>query len=265
MKSICFSRLAAGLLLFGACTASAQKGVVPGYQGKRITLEINQHFTPALFSFTPRHTTSGLDVVSEDEDKNTLLAFNFQTQAALTYAVSRHLSVQAEYGFGKSAFEHNAVLIDGGFDFVRAEGFYENRYSHIGIGFLNFPRNGWGLAPVGPYWGMKIIRVSTKAKLREARYGGLTEGWVSPEAFPTEILDRGEGKTGSYIDVGYTLGAKKVFMDRFLFNLGLTLHFRSYLGNSSDDNYEADAGDIAPDNAAANARGFVFVGLGVLL
>jgi hypothetical protein len=247
-------------LLFVFCQVQAQKSVVPGYQGKKITLELNQHFTPAVFSFTPKHKSTGFDVTGT-EDQTSLLAFNFQTNLNATYTISRKMALLLEYGLGKTGFESSSVQLKSSFG-NNNDGFYEAKYNHMALGFLVCGKKSWGLSPIGPYWGLKFMRTQAKSTLKELRIEASNYEWEDRSKFEDIITDAGDEEDISFYNVGLMFGSKKVIFNKAILNLGATFCYRGFLPIEAGF-FDAETQMLR--SVARNYMAFFHLGIGIIL
>jgi hypothetical protein len=199
----------------------AQKAVTPGYQGKRFSFDLTANFFPALDGFTTNHRTFSID---SEEAGASLGAFNTRYEASLSYAIRRRMTLTAEYGIGKTGFEENWLDVSSG---SSSYGFYVADFKTVGIALLMHGKRSWGLAPIGPYWGVRVMRTNVSSTLTEVQASG-GDAWIK--------LPKSSGATGPkehFYNVGLTFGARRILFDKLVLNLGFNTHlaglFEDYL------------------------------------
>jgi hypothetical protein len=141
MRNITFIIVA----LFAANATSAQKAVVPGYQGHRFALEVVGRFAPAI----------RVPVSNGKNFDNSLSAWHTDFGIMGTYAVKRKQSVQIGFDRGKFGYYTN----DGAFSLLNIS------HNTFHATYLFNQRKGqWAFAPLGNYWGLKLSYSMAKSK-----------------------------------------------------------------------------------------------------
>jgi hypothetical protein len=210
--------------------ARAQKAVVPGYQGKRFSIEITANYFPAINNLTAKHRAFRL---LSDAEETSYGAFNARYEAALSYAIRRRLTLTADYGIGKTGFENSAVVFSDG---TSGNGFYVADFKTLGVGLLMHGQRRWGLAPIGPYWGVKVMRTSAKGTLKEVSDPVTGYSWVKLSELADGDISIGgdEDLKDSFFNLGVTFGTKRVLFDKLVLNLGFNVNFVGMTGLIAD-------------------------------
>ncbi len=179
---------------------------VPGYLGKRLTLQGEFHSFPALEG--PTADKRGLDTNTGDEGGQ--LGLNWSAGARLGYVTSRFGQTVLSFDYLKTGMNQVAYGPPINSGYSSYELFYHLTGLTIGIGTRKFISSKGGLAPMGLYRGYSLSATFLKGKLVEK---------YTPSNIPLILLDTTPKHT--VLSLGYNVGSNFIVKDRFLLNLGV--------------------------------------------
>jgi hypothetical protein len=222
--------------------ATAQKAVIPGYQGHRLAVEASFRALPNFFS----------DGWLGSSDNGLTGNWFKEYGVAATYAISRRKSVQ--FGVERGRTEY----ID---DYEVSDPFSNTRYFDIRdkIDYttlhasIYFNRKGsWAYAPVGPYWGFRFSYSMGKSTMEEYReWNGSLPEWADISTLPTTEI---EVKSYRFATpgVGIPFGVRLIPFDRATIDLSMTFTLTS---GWKEGLYEGKV-DLTPDELQQEERRF---------
>ncbi|MFN0034348.1 MAG: hypothetical protein ACKVUS_04725 [Saprospiraceae bacterium] len=205
--------LALSLLAWVSATAFCQ---VPGYLGKRLTVQGELHSFPAMRG--PTASNRGYSV--HYGDKGGGFGFNWSAGARLGYVTSRYGQVLLSVDYLKTGMIQTAFSPASGFlgeeGYDSHELFYNVRGLTAGIGTRKFKSAKGGLAPMGRYSGYSLNATFLKGEILDKRtsyrFGG-------PEHAPLGIDPK-----HVLLSLGYEFGSNFIVKDRLLLNVGAKLN-----------------------------------------
>lgn len=192
------------MLIGGSATGFCQ---VPGYLGKRISLQGEFHSFPALGG--PTSNNKGLQ--NSDELGEGSFGLNWSAGARLGYVVSRQSQVLLTFDYFKTGMNQSVYFETGGFDYGSREVFFDLTGLSFGVGTRKFRSAKGGLAPMGTYTGYSLHATMLNGKAnREFSQGTEIHGTKPNHIVPA---------------FGYEIGTNFVVKDRMLLNVGAKLNF----------------------------------------
>ena len=262
------------LLSLGSMAAFCQ---VPGYLGKRLSLQGEFHSFPALGG--PTAANKGLQVHYGEEGGG--FGLNWSAGARLGYVMSRQGQVVLSFDYLKTGMTQTAYTPATSFfgeqDFDSHYLFYNLTGLSGGIGIRQFKPLKGALAPMGRYNGYSLSATYLKGKILDKQttyvFGGST-GHLPLGIEPKQLS----------LSFGYETGVNFVIKDRFLLSVGAKLNiplsprfYRFALGEeaswypysgSSDVSYEEgnteNFKELAATRYAYHSLIMFYIGVGLL-
>lgn len=192
------------LLIGGSMTGFCQ---VPGYLGKKLSLQGEFHSFPALDG--PTSNNRGLQTY--DEVDGGRFGLNWSAGARLGYVVSRQSQILVSFDYFKTGMNQTVYFPDGGFNIGERNVFFNLTGLSFGVGQRKFRSSKGGLAPMGMYTGYSLNATMLNGKVnREFSSGTEIHGTEPKHIVPS---------------LGYEFGTNIVVKDRLLVNVGAKLNF----------------------------------------
>lgn len=200
------TRLMLLLLSLGSISAYAQ---VPGYLGKKITLQGEFHSFPAING--PTATFKGSQF-SYGENAGEF-GFNWSAGVRLGYVVSRYNQILLSFDYLKTGMTQTAYF-PSDFDYSSRDLFLNLKGLSFGIGTRKFRTGKGGLAPMGLYNGFSLNAT-------------LLKGEINKDFNPPNIKLSTYGIDAKHmlVSLGYEFGNNFIIKDRLLLNVGAKLNF----------------------------------------
>ncbi len=269
------------MLLLLALGSVAGYGQVPGYLGKRFSLQGEFHSFPTLKG--PTAGNHSLELFSEDGDtqnfygnKSGGLGINWSAGAKLGYVVSRYKQVLFTFDYLKTGMIQTAyspaISTFGELGYDSHYLFYNLTGLTAGLGTRKFKSAKGALAPMGMYRGYSLSVTYLKGEILDKQttyaYGG------------PEHASLGTDPKHFMLSAGYEVGTNIIIKDLLLLNLGLKFNlalspralkysFREGVGwypdDGSDQTYSEGNTSNFKDLAAARfaRHSFLMIYLGV--
>jgi len=199
----------------------AQKSIVPGYQGKRMLVGI------------------GIEAISANRVRNKNGEFNpfsLNSRMHITagYAISRKLTGILSFGTAKAGHIQSTDYINlSNLKKYNSDGLYNFRYNYASVGFQT--KVDWGMAPIGPFWGIKYLRVSHNdlQLIKAVKDGG---GFSSIEECncilaskieqidATPAMESFTNEPSKLNNLLLTLGARKILKNNFYYEVSSSIN-----------------------------------------
>ncbi len=207
-----YIRLVAALLCV-TTFATAQKAVIPGYQGHRLTVEATYRTFLNLTSESVWGSTN-----------NSLTETWFKEfGVSATYAIARRKSVQFGIERGNLDYVDNYEVSDP-FQGTRYFDIKDKiNYTTLHASIFFNRRGSWAYAPIGPYWGLRVSYSMGKSTMEEYREPDtFMPNWQNISALPTNEI---EVKSYRFATpgVGLPFGVRFIPFDRATIDLSLML------------------------------------------
>jgi len=147
-------------------TLNAQKQVVPGYQGKRMSIGLYYN----VMSTTAGPNARGINIYGDPreagENSSKPFAMSGRFDLNFSYVLSRRFTGSFEIGYGQTGLTQAISIQPTNTQSFRNSGIYRIGYSYAAIGIQMQRKKRWGIAPIGPYWGLRYTATrSQNAKL----------------------------------------------------------------------------------------------------
>lgn len=250
---------------------------VPGYLGKRLSIQAEFHSLPALNG--PTANNRGLQ--THYGDKGGGFAINWNAGLRAGYVISRSGQVIAQVDYFKTGMIQDAYSPTsqsfGGQEYDTHNLFYNITGVTGGIGLRNFNTVKGGLAPMGRYNGFSLNATFLSGKILDKRtsyYNLFGEEHAPLGIDPKHIL----------LSLGFETGVNFVIKDRLLLNVGARFNlplsprvFRYAAGEEYDwypydpeSNFTFAEGNtenfktIAATRAALHNLVMLYIGIGLL-
>lgn len=180
---------------------------VPGYLGKKFTLQGEIHSFPALIG--PTANNNGLQA---EGDGGTGLGLNWSAGARLGYVLSRYNQLMLTFDYLKTGAIQTAYL-NSGFDYSSREIFYNLNGISFGIGNRKFRASKGGLAPMGKYNGYSLNLTALNGTLNK-KYSSSSSSLSTYGIEPKHLV----------LSFGYEFGTNYIIKDRLILNIGAKLN-----------------------------------------
>lgn len=206
------------LILLSLC--SGLQAQIPGYLGKRISLEGSFQSIPALNGPTAKNLSFGFG-------GSEVLALNWRVAAIGAYAISRDRQVYLSAGFFKTgangANSTDFINPDGSLEYRNYGLFYTLNCKTVSIGTRRFRTNKGAIAPFGRYNGWSLNATFAKGEINASYSSGdpRAVGDLDPQA--------------SFWTLGYEFGQNIIVKDFLQLSIGgklnIPLQFNRYIRN----------------------------------
>ena len=228
-------------LLFCSIVLQAQKQVVPGYQGKRFMAGLYYNFMSASAGYNSNGKSVDGDI-RDAAPKTELFAFSGRFEANVSYVLSRRFTGTFEIGHGKTGLTRlTSIQPNSGWSSYSSTGFYKVGYSYAAIGVQMQRTKRWGLAPIGPYWGIRYI--ATKNHLPSLALVELNAGeYVSPnncDCSVTEVVEDFTGETilksKIYHNFDVQFGIKNIIKQYYFYDFAVSTSPTGYYASDGSN------------------------------
>ncbi|MEO1515074.1 MAG: hypothetical protein AAFV95_08670 [Bacteroidota bacterium] len=246
------------LTIFGLVLLIPLSAQVPGFMGKRLSVELN--FQSSIAHDGPTSSNRGTDRFGELSSN---LGFNTCWVGKLAYVLTRNLELVADYGYSKtggpvSLIERDIFSPSPSGRFL--DMFYNIRTTHSGLGLRYFATNRGGMAPFGPYAGFG---------LRWAKTVGEVNREVTSQYGDSPSDNFQDGQSANFLFGNLNFGYRHVFGNRILLNTGIdiSLPFDELFGidASFGDTNEDRFRGAALERIAYHSAIMMNIGIGILL
>lgn len=188
------------LVSFSVTAQKFPNYLVPGYQGKKITLEYSNYFFPAYVS-------------PNANGKSGILKFNDRHSFSLDYVISRHFSLGASYSFLKSKYQYPYWGISW-YKAVATDALGDLSATTYGLHWRQFYSF---LAPVGSYYRVDINYITYQTGYDSANVAKLQRD-------PNNVLPNIQNASSYHgLSVGVSYGYQRVYYNRIVFDYGFQL------------------------------------------
>lgn len=217
-----------------------QKQVVPGYQGKRMMVGLHYHFMSSLSG--PNAKGINLDGDPRDEGDIPLKPFAMSGRFELnaSYVFSRRLTGTLDFGHGQTGLRQRALIQPQSGQEYKAKGIYKAGYSYAAIGIQLQKKKRWGIAPIGPYWGVRYIATKSHQPTLLLFGQGYDEGYEAfkdCECTNTVPVNEATGesvfKSKVYHNLEFQFGIKNIIKQHYFYDFAITTAPPGY--NTLDD------------------------------
>jgi len=222
------------LLLFSLSVFNksiAQKMVIPGYQGKKILVGLNFEGMYAIEDYNSNGASASATSDIEGLRNNSLLAISGRIDISGAYVLSRRMTGTVNLGTGKTGLvaSQNLMNISTGENYLGTS-LYNFRYNYAAIGIQFHRKKRWGIAPIGPYWGIRYqVARSGNVDLKKAQLRG--EQIIVPVVECDCNLSEEEEEFRFNVDtesqiahsVQIQFGSRRIIKDYFYYDLSMTL------------------------------------------
>jgi hypothetical protein len=193
-------------------TLSSMAGIcqVPGYLGKKITLQGEFHSFPALGG--PTAHNRGLNTYNENGANK--LGLNWSGGARLGYTVSRYRQVLLMLDYLKTGMTQTAYYQGFVDEYGSTDLFYNVTGLSFGLGTRKFRSAKGGLAPMGMYRGCSLSATSLKGKINDT----YSDTILTPEQLGIDTKHL-------MLMAGFDFGTNYILKDKLLLNVGVKLNF----------------------------------------
>jgi hypothetical protein len=251
-------------------TAFAQM-VIPGYQGKRFSAEINANLL--LMSGSPSAEGGGATTFFKNK---TDAGIPMRYDLSLNYAVGRQYSLALDYGIGQTGLitivNSRAITYSDNLDVLSKVNF-----SHIGFGYNGFGKGSGALAPIGNYISVKALYITaTGEPYKIAPSRNSFSGTTIPE--PQLITPSIESQysitrpTAQMLHFQFGVGARRILHKHLFINFstfgGFSINLkptRSYSDTYSEAYYEAVGNSALFERMALHYGFHLQLGVGHLI
>lgn len=224
-----------------------QKQVVPGYQGKRILLGAYYNFMSAAAG--PKANGKGWygDIRSEEESIRPF-AFSGRFDLNASYVLSRRLTGTFSLGHGQTGIGDKVFLNPSTSFETTNSAFFSVGYSFAAIGLQMQRKKRWGIAPMGPYWGIRYIatinhqpKLKLIAKEYDSNYSSIEECDCTWERIPTDNPKTSLHPSKIFHDVEIQFGIRDIIKEHYYYDMAITTVPAGWYANDyDDDNYTFD-------------------------
>lgn len=236
-----YLNLTAFFFCFFTVALQAQKQVVPGYQGKRLMAGLYYSF----MSTTSGVNGNGVSVYRDARDaegSTKPFAFSGRLEANVSYVLSRRFTSTFELGYGRTGLTQRTSIQPTIGQRYTTSSLYRVGYSYAAIGIQMQRKKRWGLAPIGPYWGIRYI--IARNNLPKVFFVGLpSDEYVAPEncdCTVTELADESTGETilknSIYHNFDIQFGIKNIIKQHYFYDLSVSTAPAGYY--AFDDDYD---------------------------
>jgi len=210
-------------------TGIAQKMVVPGYQGKRMLVGLNFEGMTTLDGFNSKGVS--IDDYSTKGLKSNIFAISGRLDAQGAYVLSRRMTATLSVGTGKAGVvdRQRFTKLSSGQSYDGLS-LYNFQYTYATIGLQLQKKKRWGIAPIGPYWGMNYrIARSGQMELKKAELEGENE--IVPVSECDCSLFEDTERYGANLNIEpqvahsfqFIFGSRSIIKDHFYYDLSTTL------------------------------------------
>lgn len=216
-----------------------QKQVIPGYQGKRILLGAYYNIMSA--SYGPNAKGKTWDRDYRDPESSTTLSFSGRLDLNASYVINRRLTGTFSVGFGQTGIIED-VLINPSTSGSTNDGLYKIGYSFAAVGIQTQRKNRWGIAPIGPYWGIRYIatknhnpKLLLTAKKYSGDYSSVEECDCTWEELPSENNTASIFDSKLFHNVEVQFGIRNIIKKHYFYDMAFTTDPTGWFAYDSEE------------------------------
>ena len=219
------------LLLIASSKSIAQKMVVPGYQGKKILVGLNFEGMSSLEGYNSNGATADAIFDREGLKDNAFFALSGRVDITGAYVLSRRMTATINLGTGKAGLANSERLmqISTGAPYSGIS-LYNFRYNYAAIALQLHRKKRWGIAPIGPYWGIRY-QIAQSGDLELIKAERSEERVVVPVSECDCSLSEEEEQFTSNVNpesqIAHSFqvqfGSRRIIKDHFYYDLSMTL------------------------------------------
>lgn len=218
------------LIILCICISIQANGQVPGYLGKRLSLEYGFEFGIPFKGVTQNNKGYGNVLTADSQvSENKSFGINYNHNARISYVVSRTKSygiqVSQYYTGVVTRMETPSKISEFGIDTHR--NLHRLNVKTIGVVRTSFLRNRGALAPLGEYYTLGLDRMWVTGEIIDRTV------FVNNSATPSEIY-RPVSLDQTFNLYAFSIGAgtNRILYDRFIFKIGVVIRVPIVLQNT---------------------------------
>lgn len=224
-----------------------QKQVVPGYQGKRILLGVYYNFISDFYGPNSNGKHWSGDYRNSEESLQPT-AFSGRFDLTASYVINRRLTGTFSTGFGQTGITENGLINTSTSIDDTNYGLFKMGYAFAAVGLQIQRKKRWGIAPIGPYWGVRYIasksykpKLLMTSKQRSFNYVPIDQCDCTWEIAPPESTTTSIQDSKIFHNFEIQFGIRNIIKKHYFYDMAFTTVPLGWDANSYSDLHPIDA------------------------
>ena len=206
------------LVLLGIFAIVPLHGQVPGYLGKRISLEYSAELGAALQGVTQNNTGFGDVFRGRDDFSQKSFGLSYNHNAKVSFVLTRHFSIgvqASQYYTGLTTNMETQAIVDPS-EVHSHTNFHRLNIQSLGLNVMHFVKSRGALAPLGAYFSLGFDRMKISGEILDRV---VYERFESDPISEYNLISIDQNMTLN--SFSFSAGNNRIFFDRFIFKIGV--------------------------------------------